>query len=94
MRLVKNGHAESARRFLNRECGETPEQPSTPVGCRQWQVPAARPGAPPGLNSSPTFAIAIPPVAVRQEVYNTIKYRERYGIRILRRSLVSPKVLH
>lgn len=47
VRLVKNGYAESARRFLNRECGETIEEPSAPVGYHRWQVPAARPGAPP-----------------------------------------------
>jgi hypothetical protein len=50
VRLVRNGHAESARRFLNGECGETTEQPSAPsapVGYRQWQVPTARPDAPP-----------------------------------------------
>lgn len=51
VRLAKQGHTESARRFLYGEHRETPIRPTEPppsVGCRQWEVlNPLRPGAPP-----------------------------------------------
>jgi hypothetical protein len=48
VRLGRQGHTESARRFYNEQRGKTRPEPTAPVACYQRQVPnPLRTGAPP-----------------------------------------------